>query len=378
MRAPQLLLALALLAPGYASGATMPAPGEVVAFSDLPDFALDDTAMAFAAFRTSCIAAIDGLAPVSAALSPPDGLRCACSQAVLLPEPADAKAARAFFAAHFVPRRLQEPAFLTGYYEPVVEGSLTRTAAFTAPLLAEPATTRGPMPDRAAIESGALGAAAPPLVWLRAPVDAFFVAIQGSARVRLPDGTLKRLAYAGRNGQPYTAIGKLLVQRLGIPPTDMGMAQLRAWIEAHGQAPGEAGRALMDENRSFIFFRFDEALPAESGPVGAAGVGLTPLRSFAVDRTRWAYGLPVYVESTLPWRVARPEPFRRLMVAQDTGAAIVGPARADIFFGTGAEAATRAGPIRNPGTLWVLWPKAPAEQPNARGAAPLRAPKAQR
>ena len=149
----------------------------------------------------------------------------------------------------------------------------------------------------------------------------------------------------------------------------MGMAQLRAWIEQHGQAPGEAGRALMDENRSFIFFRFDEALPNDAGPVGAAGVSLTPLRSLAVDRTQWSYGLPVYMEATLPWRADRPEPMRRLMVAQDTGSAIVGSARADIFFGTGVQAALRAGPIRHPGTIWVLWPKDPAQQPDTPTAA---------
>ena len=304
---------------------------------------------------------IDGARPARSGAPPPAGLRCACSQAVLLPEPVDAAAARTFFAARFVPRQVDPPAFLTGYYEPVVEGSLTRTAEFTAPLRVAPAAA-GKLPDRAAIEAGALDATAPPLVWLRQPVDAFFVAIQGSARVRLPDGTLKRVAYAGRNGQPYTAIGKLLVQRLGIPPVEMGMAQLRGWIEAHGQAPGEAGRALMDENRSYIFFRFDDALPPDAGPIGAAGASLTPLRSLAIDRTRWAYGLPFYVDATLPWRSAEPEPFRRLMVAQDTGAAIVGPARGDIFFGTGAEAARLAGPIRHPGTMWVLWPRDQADQ----------------
>ncbi len=374
MRAARLLLTLALLIPACAEGASP--PGEAMAFSTLPGFESDDLAAAFAAFRTSCVATIDGLKPSRSAVPQPAGLRCACSQAVLLPEPVDVDAARTFFATHFTPRRLIEPAFLTGYYEPIVDGSLARSDTFTAPLLAAPATMHGPMPDRAAIEAGALGASAPPLVWLRAPVDAFFVAIQGSARVRLPDGTLKRVAYAGRNGQPYTAIGKLLVGRLGIPPAEMGMAQLRGWIEAHGQGPGDAGRALMDENRSFIFFRFDDALPAGSGPVGAAGVGLTPLRSLAVDRTRWSYGLPIYVDATLPWRGDDPEPFRRLMVAQDTGAAIVGPARADIFFGTGNDAATRAGPIRHPGTMWVLWPKDPTEQPEPTGA--TRAPTAQR
>ena len=364
MRAAPLLLGLVLLAP---APATTAAPQD--AFSALPGFATDDLAAAFATFRGSCVAMIDGVRPTrTGAAAPPASLRCVCSQAVLLPEPVDAETARAFFTAHFTPRQINQPAFLTGYYEPVVDGSLTRTAEFTAPLRAAPAA-KGKLPDRAAIEAGALDATAPPLVWLRQPVDAFFVAIQGSARVRLPDGTLKRVAYAGRNGQPYTAIGKLLVQRLGIPPAEMGMVQLRGWIEAHGQDPGEAGRALMDEDRSYIFFRFDAALPPEAGPVGAAGASLTPLRSLAIDRPRWAYGLPFYVDAMLPWRNAEAEPFRQLMVAQDTGAAIVGPARADIFFGTGSEAARLAGPIRHPGALWVLWPKASAEQATAPTAA---------
>lgn len=366
-----LVLSLALASPALPSDAST--PGEEVAFSALPGFANDDLAAAFSTFRASCTAMIDAVASARPAQPPPSDLHCACSQAVLLPEPVDTAAARAFFTAHFRPRRVASPAFLTGYYEPVVEGSLTRTAAFTAPLLAAPAVGHGALPDRAAIEAGALGAAAPPLVWLRAPVDAFFVAVQGSARVRLPDGRLKRVAYAGRNGQPYTSIGKLLVQRSGIDPSAMGMAQLRTWIEAHGQDPGEAGRTLMDENRSFIFFRFDDALPPGSGPVGAEGVSLTPLRSIAVDRARWSYGLPIYVDADLPWRSETTEPFRRLMVAQDTGAAIVGAARADIFFGTGSEAATRAGPIRHPGSMWVLWPKDAAEQAEPMGTAPPRA-----
>ena len=368
MRAPRLLLALVLLSPG-AARAEPPPPGEAVPFSALPGFAADNLATAFATFRSSCVGLIDGIMPAHAAVSAPIGLRCACSQAVLMPEPVDGPAAATFFQAHFTPRRLVQPAFLTGYYEPVVEGSLVRTSEYTAPLLAAPAAAHRTYPDREAIEAGALGGAAPPLLWLRQPVDAFFVAIQGSARVRLPDGTTRRVAYAGRNGQPYTAIGKLLVQRLGIPPADMGMAQLRTWIEQHGQAPGEAGRALMNENRSFIFFRLDDTLPVDAGPVGAAGISLTPMRSLAVDRTQWSYGLPFYLDATLPWRAEAPEPMRRLMVAQDTGAAIVGPARADIFFGTGPEAAARAGPIRHPGALWVLWPKDPADQPEIPTAA---------
>lgn len=358
--------ALAFAGAAVASPGTAP-PGEAVAVSDLPGFADDDLAAAFAVFRASCTAS--GPVRARGASTAPPGLPRACSRALRLPKPVDAAAAATFFNASFEARRLAEPAFLTGYYEPVVDGSLVRSPGFTAPLLAMPAGGHGGLPDRAAIEAGALGHAAPPLVWLRAPVDAFFVAIQGSARVRLPDGTLRRVAYAGRNGQAYTAIGKLLVARLGVPPSAMGMAQLRAWIEEHGQAPGEAGRALMDENRSFIFFRFDDALPAGAGPVGAAGVSLTPLRSLAVDHTRWSYGLPIYVDAVLPWRGETAEPFQRLLVAQDTGAAIVGGARGDLFFGTGPEAARLAGPLRHEGRFYVLWPRADIGPDGTTGAA---------
>ena len=299
-----------------------------------------------------------------------------------MPRPVDRSRAAAFFASTFVARRLPESAFFTGYYEPVVEGSLKRTAAFATPLLARPADfvapgagsiamrrltdgTLVPMPDRAAIETGALGADAVPLVWLRQPLDAFFIQVQGSARILLPDGSLRRLAYAGRNGHPYTSIGRLLVDTLHISPEKMGMAELRSWIEAHGQGPGDAGTELMRKNRSYIFFRFDDGLPPDAGPVGAAGVSLTAMRSLAVDRNVWSYGLPFYVAADVPWLSDVATPLRRLMIAQDTGSAIVGAARADIFFGTGPAAASRAGATRHPGALFVLWPK-----PSGSGSAP--------
>ena len=290
-------------------------------------------------------------------------------------------------------RRVGAPdaAFFTGYYEPVVEGSLTKTVAFTTPLYPpppnlvgatpgtpipglDPALTAGrklpdgtiePMPDRAAIEAGALTVR--PLLYLRTPVDAFFIQVQGSARIKLADGSFRRLAYAGRNGYPYTSIGKLLVERLKIPPADMGMVQLRAWIRANGEGPTEAGGKLMQANRSYIFFRFDDGLPQTAGPIGGEGISLTPLRSLAIDRAAWPYGLPFYVDAILPWRSAAPAPFQRLLIGQDTGSAIVGLARGDIFFGTGDEAATRAGPIRAHGTLFVLWPRGrPTIEPKPR------------
>ena len=349
-----------------------------MAFADLPGIAADDLAAAFVTFRTSCVAVAGERKALRAAQPAPPGLRAACAKALAMPSPVDAPQAASFFASTFTPRRLPDPAFFTGYYEPVVEGSLQRTAEFATPLLALPksltqsgpggiAMHKGPdgsltpMPDRAATETGALGPDAVPLVWLHKPVDAFFVQVQGSARVLLPDGSMRRLAYAGRNGYPYTSIGKVLVDTLHIPPETMGMADLRRWIEEHGQGPDDAGTQLMRRNRSYIFFRFDDTLPRDAGPVGAAGVSLTPLRSLAVDRNVWSFGLPFYVAADVPWTGENATPLRRLMVAQDTGSAIIGAARADIFFGTGPAAASRAGVIRHPGALFVLWPKSESE-----------------
>ena len=357
-------------------------PGVTVSFAALPGFADDDHTGALRAFQVSCKPIVEKAPALRSAQKTPQALVRTCQAALRLGSMTTSDEARRFFETQFIPRRL-DPGFLTGYYEPVVDGSLTATSAFSTPLLSRPpdlvggipgqpiagldpalsAARRlgdgslGPYPDRAAIEAGALGPLAPPLVYVRDPVEAFFIHVQGSARIRLPAGSMRRLVYAGRNGQPYTSIGRTLVEQLNIPPAAMGMAQLQAWIRDHGQKPGEAGAALMQRNRSYIFFAFDDTLAADAGPIGGAGVSLTPLRSLAVDRLVWPYGLPVFIDATLPWRSETPESFRRLMVAQDTGSAIVGPARGDIFFGSGPDAARRAGPIRHPGTFFVLWPR---------------------
>jgi membrane-bound lytic murein transglycosylase A len=136
----------------------------------------------------------------------------------------------------------------------------------------------------------------------------------------------------------------------------MSLDRLKGWIRANGQAPGEAGRALMQRNRSYVFFRSAPAT-IDEGPIGAQGLPLEALRSIAVDRTIWPYGLPFWIEADLPWRSAAPSAFRRLTVAQDTGSAILGPARADIFFGSGETAGTRAGSIRHPAGFTVLLPR---------------------
>jgi membrane-bound lytic murein transglycosylase A len=291
--------------------------------------------------------------------------------------------ARAFFTTYFRPHRIiGRPAFFTGYFEPVVEGSLTQSAGFSAPILSRPATlvtlpaesplasadgplqaalrapdgSLAPCPDRAAMEAGALAGQATPIVWLRDPVEVFIIQVQGSARVRLPDGRMLRLSYAGRNGWPYTSIGRILVEEAHIPAPEMSLARLKEWIRQNGQEVGQAGRALMQRNRSYVFFQAEEMSSEAPGPTGAQGVSLTPLRSLAVDRAIWAYGLPFWIDAELPWHEPTPSSFRRLMIAQDTGSAIVGPKRADIYIGSGDQAGRIAGGFRHNGEIIVLLP----------------------
>jgi len=303
-------------------------------------------------------------------------------------------AARAFFSENFRPFRVIAPdraqapfGFLTGYFEPLVRGALTQNAEFTAPLLARPddlvtlaegETVLGvepavraarrlpqggyaPYPERAAIEAGAIAAHTQPIVWLRDLLEVFLVQVQGSARIVLPDGTRRRAIYAGRNGQPYSSLGRILIEMGEVPAQDMGIARLKQWIYAHGVRPGEAGAALMSRNKSYVFFALEPEAAGSDGPIGGAGIALSPLRSIAIDRSLWCYGLPFWIAADLPWTGPEPTPFRRLLIAQDTGSAILGPARADLFFGTGDEAGARAGEIRHRCDFVVLLPRAAGE-----------------
>ena len=177
--------------------------------------------------------------------------------------------------------------------------------------------------------------------------------VQGSAQVEFPDGRRARLAYDGRNGLPYTSIGKILIEAGEIAEGDMSLASLKAWL----RRDSARGLDVMRRNRSFVFFQLVEDFDPDLGPIAGAGVPLTPLRSIAVDRTMWAYGLPFWIDAELPWADDTPRPFRRLMIAQDTGSAIVGAARADLFFGSGDAAGARAGAIRHPAEVVVLLPR---------------------
>jgi len=336
--------------------ACTPAPRQV---SDLPGWGDDRLAEAIPPFLAGC--------------RPPAIPAPLCAEAAALP-PGDDAAARAFFERRFTLRRAGE-GLMTGYYEPELRGSLTPAPGYPAPLLGRPddlmevdlgrfaedlkgrrivgRVEKGafvPYPARAAIEAGATGA--PVLLWAADPAEAFFLQIQGSGRVVLPDGSVRRLGYAARNGHRYVPIGRLLADRGEIPREQVSMQSILAWLEQAGTA---RAKALMDENPSYVFFRETPARP-EQGPTGSLGVPLTPLRSVAVDRAHIPLGSPVWIVTRHPLTGA---PMRRLLLAQDTGGAIKGEARADLFWGWGEAAAEAAGRMKEPTTLYVLEPAAP-------------------
>ncbi len=333
-----------------------------VSFADLAGFEADDHLAAFRVFAAQAATNLNGQKPLRAA-KPTDAALAAVFRAAVAAEVRDRETARDFFLAHFVPYRIQPSGsgrgFVTGYYEPVVAGSMVETKQFTTAILARPddLDRRHPYPDRAAIEAGAIADNTRPLVWVEDPIEAFLIHVQGSARVILPDGVELRLVYAGRNGRPYTSIGRLLIESGAVAPEAMSLAALKTWVRAQGQKPGEPGRALLWQNESYIFFDLAHDLPPDSGPIGGAGLPLAALRSIAVDRTLWSYGLPFWLSGDLPWQSDEASPFRRLTIAQDTGSAILGAARADIFFGSGPAAGTRAGAIRHACDFFVLLPR---------------------
>jgi membrane-bound lytic murein transglycosylase A len=348
-------------------------------FNHLTGWIEDRHGAALTALRKSCDAMITqpddrAIGPGGIAGTATDW-RAICAEAARL-DPADDAGARRFFEADFIPFSLannSEPSGLfNGYYEAELRGSRRREGNFTTPLLRRPPDLvmvelglfrpawRGeriggrveagqlkPYATRAEIERGALAKRDLELFWVDDPVDAFFLHIQGSGRIRLPDSTVARIGYDGQNGRPYVPVGRILAERGALARDDVSMQTIRAWLAAH---PGEAA-ALMDENPSYVFFR---ELTGE-GPIGAQGVVLTAGRSLAVDRTFLPLGVPLWLD------LADPKEgngrLRRLVVAQDTGGAIRGPVRGDLFWGFGPEAAERAGMMKDRGTYYLLLPR---------------------
>lgn len=359
------LLVLLALSLTDCAGPDLPGPDLALTpatFSTLPGWAADDQLAALPALRLSCATLLRQPPDRPAGPRPEFGRigdwQPMCN-ALATAVPLDGHAARQFFEDHFRPYQVAGTGgyqgLFTGYFEASLNGARRPDPVHRHPLYRLPPELAGGRkpdgyPDRAAIEGGALDGRGLELVWVDDPVDAFFLHIQGSGRVELPDGTAMRVGYAGQNGHPYFAIGRALIDNGEVPKEQMSMQAIRTWLTAH---PDRAA-ALMNQNASYIFFRELDG----AGPVGAQGVALTPERSLAVDRTLFAYGLPVWLDTTdgdtvPPSGLA----LQRLLVAQDTGGAIRGAVRGDVFWGYGADAAARAGRMRDPGRMWVLVPQ---------------------
>ena len=357
---------------------------EAVEHRQLADWTDDDHHLALQAFLRSC-ARLEAL-PLESQVGPDrfdatasDWRRpCERGQGLTQANPA---AARQFFEDEFVPTAISDggkaEGLFTGYYEPHYEGSRERIGRYNVPVYGRPedlvtadlgafqAKWEGvhlvgrleegkllPFDTREAIESDGLEDRAEVILWLRSAVDAFFLQIQGSGRIRLSDGSKTRVGYVASNGHPYTAIGKELVARGALAEDGVSMQSIRRWLEANSAK----ARDLMSVNARYIFFR--ELIG--DGPFGAAQVVLSPGRSLAIDTTLIPLHLPVWLETTWPPGSDRPEgaTLRRLMITQDTGSAIRGPVRGDVFWGGGREAEELAGRMSEAGQYFLLLPKA--------------------
>lgn len=346
----------------------------------IPGWTADDRSSAFETFQRSAQEILEQGSGFLRAVQfggSRQNWRAVCEAAVSGADPAD------FFERWFVPYavvdELKPSGLFTGYFEPEVIGSRTPNARFTVPIYGRPkdlitfteeekkeiGLSYGRRVDgqlqpyftRAEIESGSLDNQGLELVWLNNWADAFFIHIQGSARIRFADESVLRLTFAAKSGRPYTSIGNLLVERGIISREDMSMQSIRAWMIAN---PRDA-RKLMWENQSFIFFREAQIPDPTLGPCGAQHVQLTPRRSVAIDRSLWMFGTPVWLDCHVPPHDEAPDGhFRSLMIAQDTGSAILGGARADVFWGFGGDAGAIAGKMNATGHITVFLPRSAA------------------
>ncbi len=335
-----------------------PFPAERIGFGDIEGWRDDDASAALACYMRSVNLAARPLPKPGAASLP-----------ALL---ADRSEARGFFEDNFAPfRLLAEPGLLTSYFEPVLRGSRTPSARFHIPVYRRPSDleplprghalaalglTAGrktgggfaAYPERAEIEAGAIRGQGLELLYLDDAIDAFIMHVQGSARIAFEDGAAARLTFDGKNGHPYRSIARLLIERGALAAEDADLGGMIAWLRAEPDR-----RAVLAENKSYIFFR--ELPAAAAGPRGSLGAELYPGRSLAADPLYHTPGMPIWVSS--PRLIFEGRPFRRLGIAQDTGSAIRGPQRGDIFAGSGEEAGRVAGRIRHSCECIVLGPK---------------------
>lgn len=360
-----------------------PVTYEPVTFAALPGWASDDHLAALHAYLTSCERILKAVRAgnLTGRTPPSPAQLSAChdaAQAVAKkPSPA---AAKAFFETYFTPHRVmhdKSEGLLTGYYEPMIDGSRTPDARFPVPVYRRPpdlvnvvdetqrgakseglthvrktATGTEPYATRAQIESGALKGKGLELIYLKDPVEVFFMQIQGSGRIRLPDGATIRVSYDGKNGHPYTSIGKHLIDTGQLAADKMSLDALAKWL----RADPERARAVMWKNASYVFFR-ELAGPEAKTALGALEIPLTPGRSLAVDTAFHTLGAPVYVSAPTLTHALHFGSFNRLMVAHDVGSAIKGPERGDIYFGSGNAAGKLAGITKHPGNFFVLLPR---------------------
>lgn len=376
--AASLLLFLSACAPGMEVKPDRGAIFSPTTYKKLNGWAQDDMEGAMAAFKVSCQRILKGDPEAPFGPQPISGfykdwqVPCRTLQDDVYRNP------RAFFETWFNPwvvkdRSRKTEGLFTGYYEPELKGARYRYGDSRYPLLKRPKDLvmvdlgsfrddlKGrriagrvidgklrPYETRAQIMRGALSLEnAKPLVWVENPVDAFFLHIQGSGRVVFEDGGFMRVGYAGQNGHPYYAIGRALIERGALTQEEVSLQTIRKWLEEN---PNDAVE-IMTLNPSYVFFTELE----EDGPLGAEGVVLTPERSLAVDRTNIPYGAPVWVDIETP--VEGEAALRQLMIAQDTGGAIRGAVRGDVFWGHGEHATFMAGHMKADGEMYLLLPK---------------------
>ena len=345
-----------------------------VAFTELPGWNDDAQLDAWPSFTASCRALLARQASAAT-------WNAVCASAATV-DGRDQAAVRAYFEQHFSAYQVlaadgETKGLITGYYEPLLRGSRLRDERNRYPLYAPPddlltvelaelypelkdkrvrARVDGkrvlPYWPRADIEAGKAAVAGKELLFVDDPVEAFFLQIQGSGRVQLPDGSIVRVGYADQNGQPYRSIGSVLVERGELSLDKVSMQSIKQWGREHP----DALPALLAENPSYVFFReaAPNPAPAIDGPLGALGVPLAAGRAIAVDPRFIPLGAPVFVATT--WPLSN-RPLNHLTLAQDTGGAIRGPVRADWFWGFGEDAAQQAGRMTQEGRLWLLWPK---------------------
>ncbi|MEW9920518.1 murein transglycosylase A [Marimonas sp. MJW-29] len=306
---------------------------EVLDFDQLDGWADDDHAAALEVFLKTCRDMDDV------------DWRALCRFAEANPD------AREFFELFFRPVLINDgkEALFTGYFEPELDGDRYRSVRYRYPVYKMPneALESNPwLTRREILETGVMEGRGLEIAWVDDPVELFFLQIQGSGRIRLPDGERLRVGYRGSNGHPYRSIGVELVRRGIYDAHQVSAEVIKNWVRRNP----EAGRELLYHNESYVFFREVSKVPSDEGPLGAMNRSVTAMRSIAVDPVYVKLGAPVWIEKD------GKKPMRRLMIAQDTGSAIKGAQRADVFFGTGDAAGQAAGRLRDPGRMVVLMP----------------------